>query len=267
MYHQFKELADVDITKEPMEVGPAQHYVMGGVEVDPDTGASLVPGLFAAGEVSGGMHGSNRLGGNSLSDLIVFGRRAGMGAVQYLDSLGSTRPAAGAADLVAAQAEAVAPLERPGGENPYTVHAEVQETMSSLVGIIRREDEIKAALAELEKLRERAANVSAEGGSAYNPGWHLALDLRNIMLIAECVALAALERTESRGGHTRDDFPGMDPHWRKVNLICSANGDRVTLKRQPMIPMREDLLALFDRSELKKYLTEEELPPAPEETH
>ncbi|HXP19125.1 MAG TPA: fumarate reductase/succinate dehydrogenase flavoprotein subunit [Streptosporangiaceae bacterium] len=267
MYHQFKELADVDITKEPMEVGPAQHYVMGGVEVDPDTGESSVPGLFAAGEVSGGMHGSNRLGGNSLSDLLVFGRRAGMGAASYLDSLDGARPAASDADLATALAEATAPLERPDGENPYTVHAEVQETMSSLVGIIRREDEIKSALAELEKLRERAAAVRAEGGPAYNPGWHLALDLRNIMLMAECVALAALERQESRGGHTRDDFPGMSPEWRKVNLICSLDGDRVAIKRQPMPEMREDLIALFDRSELKKYLTEAELPPAGEESH
>jgi succinate dehydrogenase / fumarate reductase flavoprotein subunit len=265
MYHQFKELADVDITKEAMEVGPAQHYVMGGVEVDPDTAASSVPGLFAAGEVSGGMHGSNRLGGNSLSDLLVFGRRAGMGAAAYLDSLGGARPAASDAELEAARAEALAPLERAGGENPYTVHAEVQQTMSDLVGIIRREEEIKTALAELEKLRERAAQVSAEGGAAYNPGWHLALDLRNIMLIADCVAQAALERQESRGGHTRDDFPVMSPEWRKVNLICSLEGDRVTIKRQPMIPMREDLLALFDRSELQKYLTSEELPRVPEE--
>jgi succinate dehydrogenase / fumarate reductase flavoprotein subunit len=262
MYHQFKELADVDITREPMEVGPAQHYVMGGVEVDPDTAGSSVPGLFAAGEVSGGMHGSNRLGGNSLSDLLVFGRRAGMGAAAYLDGLAG-RPAVTDAEVTAARAEAGAPLERTGGENPYTVHSEVQETMSSLVGIIRREDEIKSAIAELEKLRERAANVSAEGGSAYNPGWHLALDLRNIMLIAECVAQAALERQESRGGHTRDDFPVMSPQWRKVNLICSLDGDRVTLKQQPMAPMREDLLALFDRSELEKYLTEEELPTDP----
>jgi succinate dehydrogenase / fumarate reductase flavoprotein subunit len=267
MHHQFKELADVDITKEPMEVGPAQHYVMGGVEVDPDTGESLVPGLFAAGEVSGGMHGSNRLGGNSLSDLLVFGRRAGMGAAAYLDTLGAARPRISDADTATAQAEALAPLERSGGENPYTVHAEVQETMSGLVGIIRREDEIKTALAELEKLRERAANVSAEGGSAYNPGWHLALDLRNIMLIADCVAQAALERQESRGGHTRDDFPGMNPQWRKLNLICSADGDRVVLRRQPMEPMREDLLALFDRDELTKYLTTEELPPARQESN
>jgi len=262
MHHQFKELADVDITKEPMEVGPAQHYVMGGVEVDPDNGQSLVPGLFAAGEVSGGMYGSNRLGGNSLSDLLVFGRRAGMGAVDYLGSL-AARPAVSDADVAAAQAEALAPLSRSGGGNPYTVHAEVQEAMSSLVGIIRTENEIKTALAELEKLRERAAQVSAEGGPAYNPGWHLALDLRNIMLIAECVAQAALERTESRGGHTRDDFPQMSPEWRKVNLICSLAGDRVTLRRQPMAPMRADLLALFDRDELAKYYTDEELPPAP----
>jgi len=272
MYHQFKELADVDITKEPMEVGPAQHYVMGGVEVDPDTAVSHVPGLFAAGEVTGGMHGSNRLGGNSLSDLVVFGRRAGMGAVAYLDSLGAGRPRASDADLAAAQAEALAPLQRAGGENPYTVHAEVQQTMSDLVGIIRREEEIKAALAELENLRERAALVSAAGGTAYNPGWHLALDLRNMVLIAECVAQAALERQESRGGHTRDDFPQMSAQWRKVNLICSLDGDRVALRRQPMAPMRADLMALFERDELAKYYTDEELPPAPaaapaEESH
>lgn len=264
MYHQFKELADVDITKEPMEVGPAQHYVMGGVEVDPDTGESIVPGLFAAGEVSGGMHGSNRLGGNSLSDLLVFGRRAGMGAVEYLNSLGDGRPRASDADLEAAKAEAVAPLERSGGENPYTVHSEVQQTMSDLVGIIRKEDDIKEALAELEKLRARAANVSAEGGPAYNPGWHLALDLRNILLIADCVAEAALERQESRGGHTRDDFPGMSPEWRKVNLIAVLDGDHVALKKQPMTPMRSDLLALFDRGELAKYYTDAELPPETE---
>jgi succinate dehydrogenase / fumarate reductase flavoprotein subunit len=269
MYHQFKELADVDITKEPMEVGPAQHYVMGGVEVDPDTAVTHIPGLFAAGEVSGGMHGSNRLGGNSLSDLLVFGRRAGMGAVAYLDSLGAGRPRASDADLAVAQAEALAPLQRVGGENPYTVHAEVQQTMSDLVGIIRREEEIKAALAELEKLRKRAALVSAAGGTAYNPGWHLALDLRNIMLIAECVARAALERQESRGGHTRDDFPQMSPQWRKVNLICSMDGDRVTVARQPMPPMRADLMTLFERSELAKYYTESELPAAApaEESH
>ena len=263
MYHQFKELADVDITKEPMEVGPAQHYVMGGVEVDPDSGEALVPGLFAAGEVSGGMHGSNRLGGNSLSDLLVFGRRAGAGAADYLDTQ-STRPTVSEVALAEAKAEALAPLERSGGENPYAVHAEVQQTMSDLVGIIRREDEIKTALAELEKLRERAEKISAPGGSAYNPGWHLALDLRNILLIAECVAQAALERQESRGGHTRDDYPGMSPEWRKVNLICSLGADGgVSLRRQPMEPMRTELLELFDLGELEKYMTEDELAGLP----
>src|SRR5436305_10929259 len=246
-----------------MESGPTCHYVMGGVEVDPDTGAANgVPGLFAAGAVSGGMHGSNRLGGNSLSDLLVFGRRAGMGAAQYLDGI-STRPAAPDAELDAARSEVLTPLER-DGENPYTVHQEIQQTMSDLVGIIRREAEIKTALSELEKLRERAENVGAAGGRAYNPGWHLALDLRNILLIAQCVAQAALERQESRGGHTREDYPDMSPEWRKVNLICSldAGGD-VTLRQQPMAPMRQDLLELFEVSELKKYMTEEELAGLP----
>src|SRR5262249_2215490 len=236
----------------------------GGVEVDPDSGESCVPGLFAAGEVSGGMHGSNRLGGNSLSDLLVFGRRAGMGAAEYVDALGDKRPVPGDGDIAAAQAEALAPFERAVGENPYTVHSELQGTMSDLVGIIRKEDEIKAALSALEKLRDRAAVVRAEGGPAYNPGWHLALDLRNIVLIAECVAQAALERQESRGGHTRDDYPGMSPEWRKVTLTCALesdeNGQRIAITKQAMPPMRHDLIVLFDRAELKKYFTPEELP-------
>jgi succinate dehydrogenase / fumarate reductase flavoprotein subunit len=207
------------------------------------------------------MHGSNRLGGNSLSDLLVFGRRAGMGAAEYLDKL-EKRPMVREEGVEEARAEALAPLARAGGENPYAVHDEVQETMSNLVGIIRTGDEIKTALSELEKLRERADRVSAEGGTAYNPGWHLALDLRNIMLISECVAQAALERQESRGGHTRDDYPGMSPEWRKLNLVCGLDaGGRVTLRRQPLDPMRPDLMALFERDELKKYLTDEELPP------
>jgi len=263
MYHQFKELADVDITKEPMEVGPAQHYVMGGVEVDADTGESAVPGLFAAGEVSGGMHGSNRLGGNSLSDLLVFGRRAGMGAAEYLERLGPKLPVPDEGEIAAAHAEALAPLDRSGGENPYTVHSEVQDTMSNLVGIIRTEAEIRQAMDELDKLGERAAGVSAAGGSAYNPGWHMALDMRNIMLMARCVAAAALARQESRGGHTRNDYPGMNPEWRKLNLACALDGDMITITRQPTPPLRDDLLALFDRDELKKYLTQEELTAIP----
>jgi succinate dehydrogenase / fumarate reductase, flavoprotein subunit len=262
MHHQFKELADVDITKEPMEVGPTCHYVMGGVEVEPDTAATAVPGLFAAGEVAGGFHGSNRLGGNSLSDLLVFGRRAGLGAVEYLDGL-SAAPTAPEADIAAAAAEAAAPLERTGGENPYTVHAELQQTMNDLVGLIRRESEMTTALKELEKYKHRVAQVSAEGGTGYNPGWHLALDLRNMLLVAECVAMAALERQESRGGHTRDDFPEMSPEWRKINLMLSMPGDHITLWRQPVISLRPDLLELFEVSELKKYLTHEELPAEP----
>jgi succinate dehydrogenase / fumarate reductase, flavoprotein subunit len=259
MYHQFKELADVDITSEPMEIGPTCHYLMGGVEVDPDTGAASVPGLFAVGEVSGGMHGSNRLGGNSLSDLLVFGRRAGLGAAEYVSAL-ADRPAVADAALDAAAAVAVKPLERAEGESPYAIHGELQVIMNDLVGLIRRESEMKTALVELDKLRAREAQVCSPGGRAYNPGWHLALDLRNMLLVAECVAQAALERQESRGGHTRDDYPGMSPEWRKINLICSAGPDgTVSLKRQPNPPMRTDLLELFDVSELKKYMTEEEL--------
>ncbi|HEY1001990.1 MAG TPA: fumarate reductase/succinate dehydrogenase flavoprotein subunit [Streptosporangiaceae bacterium] len=265
MYHQFKELADVDITKEPMEIGPTAHYVMGGVEVDPDTGAASVPGLFAVGEVSGGMHGSNRLGGNSLSDLLVFGRRSGLGAAEYVSALAeSGRPSVSAASLDAAAAVAVEPLERAEGENPYAIHGELQQIMFDLVGLIRRESELKTALVELDKLQARAAHVSAAGARAYNPGWHLALDLRNMLVVAECVAQAALERQESRGGHTRDDYPDMSPEWRKVNLICSVDADgSVSLKRQPIVPMRQDLLELFDVSELKKYMTEEELAGLP----
>jgi succinate dehydrogenase / fumarate reductase flavoprotein subunit len=263
MYHQFKELADVDITKEPMEIGPTCHYVMGGVEVDPATGAASVPGLFAVGEVSGGMHGSNRLGGNSLSDLLVFGRRAGAGAAEYVSAL-AARPVVAETDLATAAVAALEPLERADGESPYAIHAELQTTMNDLVGLIRRESELKTALVELDKLRAREAKVSAAGGRAYNPGWHLALDLRNMLVVAECVAQAALERQESRGGHAREDYPGMSPEWRKVNLICSADADsHVELRRQPMEPMRTDLLELFDIGELKKYMTDEELAGLP----
>jgi succinate dehydrogenase / fumarate reductase flavoprotein subunit len=274
MYHQFKELADVDITKEPMEIGPTCHYVMGGVEVDPDSQASSVTGLYAAGEVSGGMHGSNRLGGNSLSDLLVFGRRAGQSAAQRVDAVSAAgRPQVSQADVDAAMAEALTPLERSGGENPYEVHAALQQLMTDQVGLIRTEDELKSALTELEKLRARAAQVSVQGGRAYNPGWHLAQDLRNMLLVSDCIAQSALERQESRGGHTRSDYPEMSPEWRKVNLVCTLHGETPSLAHQPMIAMRPDLLGLFEVSELKKYLTEPELAPlsassaaAPEET-
>ncbi len=271
MYHQFKELAGVDITKEPMEVGPTCHYVMGGVEVDPDTGAARVAGLFAAGECSGGMHGSNRLGGNSLSDLLVFGRRAGLGAADYVRAL-SSRPAVAEGDLDSAAKRALAPFEGPtngtAAENPYTLHSELQQSMNDLVGIIRKAGEIAEALGRLDKLRERFKNIKVEGQRRYNPGWNLAIDMRNMLMVSECVAKAALERTESRGGHTRDDHPGMDPSWRKQLLVCrAAGGDAVipdiSVTHEDQIPVREDLLELFQISELEKYFTAEELADHP----
>ncbi|MFY1624903.1 fumarate reductase/succinate dehydrogenase flavoprotein subunit [Micromonospora sp. WMMD723] len=260
MYHQFKELADVDITAEPMEVGPTCHYVMGGVEVDPDSGAAYgtVQGLFAAGEVSGGMHGSNRLGGNSLSDLLVFGKRAGGHAASYTDQL-TSRPKVPVSAVETAVEAALAPLQRDTGESPYTLQQDLQAVMGDLVGIIRREGELVDALRRLAELRERVAKVSAVGGRRYNPGWHLALDLRNMLVVSECTAKAALERQESRGGHTREDFPTMDPRWRRVNLVCALDGDTVRLEHKPLPKMRAELIGLFDRTELAKYLTDEEL--------
>ncbi|ATE53077.1 fumarate reductase/succinate dehydrogenase flavoprotein subunit [Actinosynnema pretiosum] len=258
MHHQFKELADVDITAQPMEVGPTCHYVMGGVLVDPDTGASSVPGLYAAGEVSGGMHGSNRLGGNSLSDLLVFGKRAGEGAADYAAGL-TTRPTCGDEAIARAQEVALAPFAGEGGENPYALHVELQQTMNDLVGIIRRAEEMQSALERLDGLKRRAAALTVEGHRQFNPGWHLALDLRNMLLVSECVARAALLRTESRGGHTRDDHPRMDADWRRKVLLCSASGDGVAVAELAQEPIRADLLALFERAELEKYLTAEEL--------
>jgi succinate dehydrogenase / fumarate reductase flavoprotein subunit len=266
MYHQFTELADVDITAEPMEVGPTCHYVMGGVEVDPDTAAASVRGLFAAGEVAGGMHGSNRLGGNSLSDLLVFGRRAGLGAATYVESLGGSRPSVHESDVEAAAQRAIAPFavgtHSEGAENPYLLQIELQQTMNDLVGIIRRTDEIQLALKKLEDLRRRAQYVVVEGHRQFNPGWHLALDLRNMLAVSECVARAALERTESRGGHTRDDFPVMDPEWRHVLLVCTQRTDSgsVRVEHKEQVPMPADLSELFELDELKKYFTAEELP-------
>ncbi|MDT7595481.1 MAG: succinate dehydrogenase / fumarate reductase, flavoprotein subunit [Pseudonocardiales bacterium] len=264
MYHQFKELADVDITAEPMEVGPTCHYVMGGVQVDPDTAAASVRGLFAAGEVAGGMHGSNRLGGNSLSDLLVFGRRAGLGAATYVDSLGARRPAVREADVDAAAQQAISPFRAEhsaDAENPYLLQQELQQTMNDLVGIIRTADEIQLALKKLDELRQRAQHVVVEGHRQFNPGWHLALDLRNMLAVSECVARAALERTESRGGHTRDDYPAMDADWRHVLLVCAqhTNGG-VRVEHQQQVPMRADLSGLFELDELKKYFTADELP-------
>ncbi|MGZ5414101.1 MAG: fumarate reductase/succinate dehydrogenase flavoprotein subunit [Aeromicrobium sp.] len=263
MHHQFKELADVDITKEAMEVGPTCHYVMGGIEVDPDTAAASVPGLFAAGECSGGMHGSNRLGGNSLSDLLVFGRRSGAGAAAYVDSLGGDRPTISEDDVQVAARRSVAAFGdggQEGSENPYTLHQELQQTMNDLVGIIRSADEIEQALVKLGGLKGRGESVVVEGHRQFNPGWHLALDLRNMLLVSECVAKAAILRTESRGGHTRDDFPGMDADWRHVLLVCTLAADgTIDINRKEQIPVRDDLLELFESDELVKYFTPEEL--------
>jgi succinate dehydrogenase / fumarate reductase flavoprotein subunit len=263
MYHQFKELADVDITTQPMEIGPTCHYVMGGVEVDPDTAAAAgqVQGLFAAGEVSGGMHGSNRLGGNSLSDLLVFGKRAGEYAATYVDGL-TDRPTVAPEALDAAAEIALAPLSRgETGENPYTVWHDLQEVMQNLVGIIRRKSELEESIKLLGELRPRVDGVGATGGRKFNPGWHLALDLRNMLIVSECTARAALEREESRGGHTREDFPEMASEWRLSNLVCTLNaaGDGIDLTRQPLPTLRPELLGLFERSELVKYMTEPEL--------
>jgi succinate dehydrogenase / fumarate reductase, flavoprotein subunit len=269
MYHQFKELADVDITSEPMEVGPTCHYVMGGIEVDPDTEAAVgdVKGLFAAGEVAGGMHGSNRLGGNSLSDLLVFGRRAGAGAAEYVAAL-AARPSITDAQLATAEQTAITPFSGPGAsadaENPYTVHHTLQQMMNDLVGIIRRQGELETAVTRLTELKERARNIAVVGDRDFNPGWHLALDLRNMLLVSEMVAKAALERTESRGGHTREDHPAMEADWRHQLLVCAAvaNDDgttSVSLTHQEQVPMRSDLLDLFEYGELQKYFTPGEL--------
>lgn len=271
MYHQFKELADVDITAEAMEVGPTCHYVMGGIAVDSDTAAALdVPGLYAAGEVAGGMHGSNRLGGNSLSDLLVFGRRAGLHAARYAASADAP-PVVEEAQIDAAAAEALRPFsaeDLDGGtpaENPYTLHQELQQTMNDLVGIIRRAPEMEQALEKLAGLRERARRAGVEGHRQFNPGWHLSLDLRNMLLVSECIARAAWERTESRGGHTREDCPVMERSWRPVNLLCrpvdeqDAASGRIELVRKVTEPIRPDLLSLFEKEELVKYLADEEL--------
>ncbi|MFD7751203.1 fumarate reductase/succinate dehydrogenase flavoprotein subunit [Streptomyces sp. NPDC059757] len=272
MYHQFKELADVDITAEAMEVGPTCHYVMGGIAVDSDTAAAVaVPGLFAAGEVAGGMHGSNRLGGNSLSDLLVFGRRAGLHAAEYAAGL-SAAPEVDAVQIDEAAAEALRPFSAEGladgatAENPYTLHQELQQTMNDLVGIIRRAPEMEQALEKLAALRVRAHRAGVEGHRQFNPGWHLSLDLRNMLLVSECIARAALERTESRGGHTREDCPTMERSWRPANLLCRLAGDdavkaggQIELVRKTTEPIRPDLLSLFEKEELVKYLAEEEL--------
>jgi len=258
MWHQFYELAGVDITKEAMEVGPTCHYVMGGVDVDPDTAAAIgVPGLFAAGEVAAGMHGSNRLGGNSLSDLLVFGRRAGIGAANYVKE---AQPNPVSDDsILRAQEKIAKPFTQSGGENAYALHQELQELTQSLVGIIRTKVELEEALTKIADLRVRIGKVSVTGTRQFNPGFHLSFDLDNMLLVAESTAIAGLTREESRGGHTRNDFPEMNPAWRQVNLICTFDGSKVNIEKCELPTMPKELFDLFDIHELEKYLTPEEI--------
>jgi succinate dehydrogenase / fumarate reductase flavoprotein subunit len=239
MYHQFKELADVDITKGPMEVGPTCHYVMGGIRVEAETAQSTLPGLFAAGEAAAGLHGSNRLGGNSLSDLLVFGRRAGMAAADHAKRV--SHAGVSEAQISEAEKELLAPFSNPSAESPYAVHRDLQKVMQSLVGIFRTEEDLKKAFDELEELKARAAKASVEGSRLFNPGWHLASELKSMLTVSEAVALSALARTESRGAHSRIDFPNYDPVWEKKHNIIVREGAEMKRRESPVEPMPEDL--------------------------
>ena len=253
MYHQFMELAGVDITREPMEVGPTCHYIMGGVQVEPDTGATAVPGLFAAGEVAGGMHGSNRLGGNSLSDLLVFGRRAGMGASDFAEARGGDVPSLDATLVQSYIDEALEPFSRDEGENPYELQNELQEMMQTNVGIIRTASELDEALVKLDEFKERATHIAVKGGRAYNPGWNLATDLPSMLTVSTCVALGARERKESRGGQTREDFPAADPELGKINFVQrqpSGGGfsEEIKISPEALPVMPDELMAIFEEA-------------------
>ena len=239
MYHQFLELADVDITKGPMEVGPTCHYVMGGVRVDPETAASTVSGLYAAGEVAAGLHGANRLGGNSLSDLLVFGRRAGLAAAQYAKKLGQS--AIDSAQVEQAEQEMLAPFQSGNGESPYQIHRDLQDTMQKLVGIFRNEGDLQQALQELEKLKERARRMHVEGSRLFNPGWHLAYDLKSMLTISEAVTRSALARRESRGAHSRIDYPSLEATWGQQNNIISSQRGAMALRQEPVPAVPEEL--------------------------
>ncbi|HVC70239.1 MAG TPA: fumarate reductase/succinate dehydrogenase flavoprotein subunit [Acidimicrobiales bacterium] len=246
MYHQFKELAGVDITAVPMEVGPTCHYAMGGIRVEADTEATTVPGLFAAGECSGGMHGANRLGGNSLSDLLVFGRRAGIAASDFAEGRTGT-PTVDDGEVSAVFAEAMAPLERSGGESPYDIQHDLQETMQKLVGIIRTESELTEAIGELDKLEGRFASVAVSGPRTYNPGWNLATDLPAMLTVSRLTTKGAIVRRESRGGHTRDDFPKADAELATVNLVQRITPDgQYTLDPEALPAMPAELRTLFE---------------------
>jgi len=239
MYHQFKELADVDITKGPMEVGPTCHYMMGGIRVDAETAQSTIPGLFAAGEAAAGLHGSNRLGGNSLSDLLVFGRRAGLVAAEH-----AKRASASSLDnaqIDRAEKELLAPFSNTASESPYAVHRDLQEVMQNLVGIYRTKEDLEKALVELEKLRVRAAKASVEGSRLFNPGWHLSYDLKAMLIVSEAVTHSALARTESRGAHSRIDHPNLDPVWEKKHNIIVRESGAMRRRESPLEAMPEEL--------------------------
>ncbi|MBS1826699.1 MAG: fumarate reductase/succinate dehydrogenase flavoprotein subunit [Acidobacteria bacterium] len=246
MYHQFKQLADIDITKEPMEVGPTTHYMMGGVKVDGDSQMSTVPGLFAAGEVAAGLHGANRLGGNSLSDLIVFGKRAGQYAAEFAKANGAA--AVDDAQVQAAARKALAPFERgPEAENPYKIQYDLQDSMQSLVGIVRMEGEMQQALDVIAKLNARAAKAGIDGNRMYNNGWHTAMDLENMLTVSEAITRAALLRRESRGAQFRDDYPDKDPDWGKHNIIVKRDGDgQMEIEKRPVKPLPDELKQIIE---------------------
>jgi len=243
MYHQFLELADVDITKGPMEVGPTCHYMMGGIRVDAETAQSSVEGLFAAGEAAVGLHGANRLGGNSLSDLLVFGRRAGMAAAEH--AKGTEMSEIDSSQIEDAVKEMLAPFERSEGESPYGIHEDLQGTMQSLVGIFRNEEDLQRALSKIEALKERAACVRVEGSRLFNPGWHLVRDLQSMLTVSEAVTRSALARRESRGAHSRIDFPGLDDAWGKKHNVVVKKAGMMSLAETPVLEMPDDLKQLL----------------------
>jgi succinate dehydrogenase / fumarate reductase flavoprotein subunit len=242
MYHQFKELADVDITKGPMEVGPTCHYMMGGIRVDAETAESSVAGLFAAGEAAAGLHGANRLGGNSLSDLLVFGRRAGSAAAEHAKTV-QDRPT-DFGQIEQAAREMLAPFERKDGESPYAIHRDLQETMQNLVGIFRNKEDLIRALEELEKLKARAGRARVEGSRLFNPGWHLAQDLKAMLTVSEAVTRSAVARQESRGAHSRIDYPGLDATWGTKNNVIVREGSAMTLRQAPVPELPDELKQL-----------------------
>jgi succinate dehydrogenase / fumarate reductase, flavoprotein subunit len=246
MYHQFKELADLDITGQPMEVGPTTHYAMGGVRVDAETQMSTLPGLFAAGEVAAGLHGANRLGGNSLSDLLVFGKRAGDHAAEFATAHGA--PRVDPAQIESARKEALAPFERESGEGPYRIQRDLQGMMQAKVGIVRNEYDMKGAIEDLAALRERAERVGVTGHREYNPGWHTALDLPNLLVVSEAVARAGLEREESRGAHFREDRPAKEPVFDRTRLVIHKGADGMELRREALPPLPPELARIVEEN-------------------